>query len=234
MDDTRLSAARYLDLLHEEGERLLLAAEGAMDLPVPACEGWAVRDVVEHVGMVYGHKIAALELGRRPEPGEWQGPEPGVDEIAWCHGLLHRLASDLSRRRGRRAGLDLVGARPDGRLLAAPDGAGDGRAPGRRRECRAARSPRSRATSRSTASTSCCASCSPTWASRTSAGPVRDGDRVRVVVAGTTVAGDASDLLLWLWGRAPDGAVEVAGDEAEAAGPAPLRHPVRARRRVGR
>ncbi len=73
----RLTRDEYVDQVHREGERLLLAAEGSMDLPVPACEGWTVRDVVEHVGMVYGHKIAALELGRRPEPGEWQGPDAG-------------------------------------------------------------------------------------------------------------------------------------------------------------
>ncbi len=214
MDDTRLTAARYLDLLHEEGERLLLAAEGAMDLPVPACEGWAVRDVVDHVGMVYGHKIAALELGRRPEPGEWQGPEPGVDEIAWCHGLLHRLASDLAAVAAdepawtwwepdqtagfwqRRMAQETAVHRADVESASGPVTpiAGDLAVDGIDELLRVMLAD---------------------VGVEDVAGPVREGDHVRVVIAGTTVAGDASDLLLWLWGRAPSGAVEVAGDEAE-------------------
>ena len=45
------------------------------------------------------------------------------------------------------------------------------------------------------------------------AGPMRAGDRVRVVVTGTAVTGDASDLLLWLWGQAPSGRSRSWGDE---------------------
>lgn len=213
MDDTRLSAARYLDLLHEEGERLLFAAEGAMDRPVPACEGWAVRDVVEHVGMVYGHKIAALELGRRPEPGEWQGPEPGIDEIAWCHGLLHRLASDLAR----------VAADEPAWTWWEPD-----QTAGfwQRRMAQETTVHRADVESASGTLTPIAADLAVDGIDELLrvmladvevddvAGPVRAGDRFRVVVTGTTVTGDASDLLLWLWGRAPVGAVEVTGDEA--------------------
>jgi uncharacterized protein (TIGR03083 family) len=214
MDDTRLTAARYLDLLHEEGERLLLAAEGAMDLPVPACEGWAVRDVVDHVGMVYGHKIAALELGGRPEPGEWRGPEPGVDEIAWCHGLLHRLAADLSR----------VAADEPAWTWWEPDQTAGFWQRRMAQETAVHRADVESASGPVTPIASDLAVDGIDELLRVMladvgvedvVGPVRDGDHVRVVVAGTTVAGDASDLLLWLWGRAPSGDVEVAGDEAE-------------------
>ena len=94
-----LSASRYLDLLHRDGERLLAVAmsEGALEREVPACPGWRVRDVVDHVGTVYAHKVVALETGRRPEPGEWEGPPDGEDLVEWCHGLLHRVAADLGR-----------------------------------------------------------------------------------------------------------------------------------------
>ena len=44
------------------------------------------------------------------------------------------------------------------------------------------------------------------------AGPVLVGDRARVVVRGTTATAGASDLLLWMWGRAPSHPVEVEGD----------------------
>ncbi len=97
MMDTRLPPGRYLDLVHADGERLVALADGHLDADVPACPGWRVRDVVDHIGMVYGHKIVALETGRRPEPGEWQGPPVGEDEVQWCHSLLHRLATDLGR-----------------------------------------------------------------------------------------------------------------------------------------
>jgi uncharacterized protein (TIGR03083 family) len=212
MDDTRLSSSRYLDLLHQEGERLLLAAEGAMDRPVPACEGWAVRDVVEHVGMVYGHKIAALELGRRPEPGEWQGPEPGIDEIAWCHGLLHRLASDLSR----------VPADSPAWTWWEPD-----QTAGfwQRRMAQETAVHRADVESASGAVTPIDADLAVDGIDELLRvmladvgvedvlGPLRDGDRVRIVVTGTTATGEPSDLLLWLWGRAPIATIDVAGDE---------------------
>jgi uncharacterized protein (TIGR03083 family) len=99
--DTRLRPERYLDLLHREGEALLLAAEEALDRPVPSCPGWTVDDVVFHVGSVYAHKSAALRLGRRPEEGEWSWPPEdasGAEDLAWCHAELHGLSADLGRR----------------------------------------------------------------------------------------------------------------------------------------
>lgn len=213
MDDPRLSAARYLDLLHEEGERLLLAAEGAMDRSVPTCEGWAVRDVVEHVGMVYGHKIAALELGRRPEPGEWQGPQQGIDEIAWCHALLHRLASDLSR----------VAADEPAWTWWEPDQTAGFWQRRMAQETAVHRADVESATGPVTPIAADLAVDGVDELLRVMladvgvddvAGPLVDGGVVEVVVTGTTVTGDASDLLLWLWGRPPSGVVEVAGDEA--------------------
>jgi uncharacterized protein (TIGR03083 family) len=213
MDDTRLSAPRYLDLFRQEGERLLHAADGAMDRLVPACPGWTVRDVVEHVGMVYGHKIAALELGRRPEPGEWQGPEPGVDEIQWCHGLLHRLASDLSR----------VAADEPAWTWWEPDQTAGFWQRRMAQETAVHRVDVESARGPVTPIASDLAVDGIDELLRVMladvgvedvVGPVREDGRVGVVVRGTTVTGDAGDLLLWLWGRAPGGAVEVAGDEA--------------------
>jgi uncharacterized protein (TIGR03083 family) len=101
MTDTRLTPARYLDVLHREGERLLVAAQDIMDRPVPACEGWTVDDVVFHVGGVYAHKLAALRLGRRPEAGEWAVPAEEAtvdDDLAWCHAMLHAVATELAHR----------------------------------------------------------------------------------------------------------------------------------------
>jgi uncharacterized protein (TIGR03083 family) len=213
MDATRLSATRYLDLLHAEGERLLLAAEGSMGLPVPACDGWVVRDVVEHVGTVYGHKIAALELGRRPEPSEWDGPEPGVDEVVWCHALLDRLAADLARLAPdepawtwwepdqtagfwqRRMALETAVHRADVESAVGPvtpidaDLALDG-------------------------IDELLHIMLADAGIEDVPGPVVGAGSVRVDIAGTSVSAGASDLLLWLWGRTPVGPIDVTGDEA--------------------
>lgn len=213
MDDTRLGESRYLDLLHEEGERLLHAAEGAMDLPVPACEGWAVRDVVEHLGMVYGHKIATLELGRRPESGEWHGPARDQDDIQWCHGLLHRLAADLAR----------VSPHEPAWTWWEPD-----QTAGfwQRRMAQETAMHRADVESASGPITPIDDDLAVDGVDELLhvmladvgvedvLGPVVEAGSVRVVIAGASVSGAASDLLLWLWGRAPAGWVEVTGDQS--------------------
>ncbi len=211
MDDTRLTATRYLDLLREEGERLLAAAEGVMDRPVPACEGWLVRDVVEHVGMVYGHKVAALELGHRPEPGDWRGPDPGSDDIQWCHGLLHRLAADLA----------LASPEDPAWTWWEPD-----QTAGfwQRRMAQETAVHRADVESASGPITPIDADLAVDGVDEVLhvmladagiedvLGPVVEAGVVRVGIAGTSVTGGASDLLLWLWGRTPTGPVEVTGD----------------------
>jgi uncharacterized protein (TIGR03083 family) len=213
MDATRLSATRYLDLLHTEGERLLLAAEGSLDLPVPACDGWVVRDVVEHVGMVYGHKVAVLELGRRPEPGEWEGPPPGQDLVQWCHVLLHRLAADLA-------------------LLAPDEPAWTWWEPDQTAGFWQRRMALETAVHRADVENAV-GPVTPVDADlaldgidellhvmladagiEDVPGPVVGAGSVRVDIAGTSVSAGASDLLLWLWGRTPVGPIEVTGDGA--------------------
>lgn len=210
---TRLTPDRYLDLLHREGERLLMAAEGTLDRVVPTCDGWTVRDVVEHVGMVYGHKVAVLELGRRPEEGEWDGPPAGADEIQWCHGLLHRLAADLQGRPAndpawtwwdadqsvgfwqRRMALETAVHRADVESASGAIGpvAGDLALDGIDEVLTVMLADAG---------------------VEDVIGPTPDSGQVAVSIGGTTVRGDASDLLLWLWGRRADDAVSVEGDAA--------------------
>lgn len=101
MSAPRLTPERYLDLLRVEGERLLVVAQDAMDRPVPTCDGWTVDDVVFHVGGVYAHKVAAVRLGRQPVEGEWVVPaddSTAADDVAWCHGMLHAVVSELAHR----------------------------------------------------------------------------------------------------------------------------------------
>lgn len=99
MSTTRLTSDRYLELFHQDGERLLAVAEDGSSLPVPACAGWAVDDLVVHLGTVYSNKVAVLRLGRRAEPGEWDVPGDEADagaHLAWCHAMLHTLAGLLA------------------------------------------------------------------------------------------------------------------------------------------
>ena len=126
-----------------------------------------------------------------------------------------RRAGRRVRRRGPTAtGLHVVRARPDRRVLGAPDGAGDGDPPGRRRVGGAAsRSRRSRPTSPSTASTRCSRS---SWRTRPASGPktsatcCRDDGAVLVVHRRRPLAGP---------GRGSGAVRVVPGTAGQAAAP---------------
>jgi uncharacterized protein (TIGR03083 family) len=209
--DTRLPAQRYLDLLHREGEALLLAAEEAMDRPVPSCPGWTVDDVVFHVGSVYAHKSVALRLGRRPEEGEWSWPADAAsaaEDLEWCHTELHGLSADLARRAPedpawtwwepdqsvgfwlRRMAQETAMHRADvdlacGRVPVIPtDLAVDG-------------------------IDEFVVVMLPDAGVDDVEGPTLAGPTVSVRITDVTVSGDPSRVLLWLWGRCEDGAVEL-------------------------
>ncbi len=212
--ETPLSPDRYLDLLHREGEALLLAAEDSMDRPVPSCPGWTVDDLVFHVGSVYAHKRAALRLGRRPEEGEWSWPPDGssaAEDLLWCHSELHGLSADLARRAPadpawswwepdqsvgfwmRRMAQETAVHRADvelacGRVPVLPD---DLAVDGIDEFVRVMLADA---------------------AVDDVEGPMLDGPSVGVRITDVTVSGDASSVLLWLWGRGPDGSVALAAD----------------------
>ncbi len=213
MTDTRLTSQRYLEALHLEGERLLAAAQGCLDQPVPACSGWSVEDVVFHLGSVYSHKVAALRHGRRPIEGEWGLPDDAAD-LDWCHEQLHAVATELARRPAdepawtwwepdqsvgfwqRRMALETVVHRVDVEAAAgavtpvAADLALDG--------------------------IDEVLSVMLTDAGFEGPGSRRaDGDRVVVAIDGVEVDGAPSDVLLWLWGRIGDDAVRIRGEAAE-------------------
>lgn len=77
---TRLAPARYLELIDADATRLLAVARD-LEAPVPTCPGWTVRDLVEHLAMVYQHKIASTRLQRQPE--DWPPPTPPGDPREW-------------------------------------------------------------------------------------------------------------------------------------------------------
>ncbi|MGZ4149884.1 MAG: maleylpyruvate isomerase family mycothiol-dependent enzyme, partial [Actinomycetota bacterium] len=67
-----------------------IVADGRLDAPVPSCPGWIARDLVTHVAQVYEHKIACTDLGVAPDP--WPPAWPADrDPIAWFRDAHARL-----------------------------------------------------------------------------------------------------------------------------------------------
>lgn len=90
---------RYLDLIEHDGRRLgEVARRVDPDAPVPSCPGWTARDCIAHTAEVYQHKIACIRLQRRPgEDYEKQAP-PGVELVDWFDGSLGTLLAELRDR----------------------------------------------------------------------------------------------------------------------------------------
>jgi uncharacterized protein (TIGR03083 family) len=63
----------YVRLQRADGARLREVAEFGLDAAVPSCPGWRVADVVGHTAEVYAHKVACTRLQAAPEP--WPPPE---------------------------------------------------------------------------------------------------------------------------------------------------------------
>jgi uncharacterized protein (TIGR03083 family) len=92
--------SRYLAVLESDGARLAEAARAAgLHRPIPSCPGWTVRDCVEHTAIVFRHKVAWLDIGRRPQPGEYERtPLPGTNVVTWYEDALSWLLNDLRAR----------------------------------------------------------------------------------------------------------------------------------------
>jgi len=67
---------RLLACLDADYTRLRQVAARELTAPVPSCPGWSVDDLVQHVGLVYLHKVSAMRQGKfpRPWPPEVTGP----------------------------------------------------------------------------------------------------------------------------------------------------------------
>ena len=163
IDGTRLTAERYLELLDSDLEALL-AASTDLAADVPGCPGWTVRDLLSHVIGVYRHKSVALSTDAAPPEREAGWGELSAD-VDPCEVLreeyavlrAHLVARDVDAR-----DVDVVARRADRRVLGAPHGAGDRRAPVGRGERGVRRRRRGRdrpASSPTTGSTSCSAGC---------------------------------------------------------------------------
>ena len=85
----------YLQALRDEGMALAAAARLGLDPPVPACDGWTVADLVLHTGMVHRHKLEIVR-GRLAEPPPWPPPAPPrADLLRWYQQGLAELVTVL-------------------------------------------------------------------------------------------------------------------------------------------
>ncbi len=234
---------RYLELIEQDGRRLAEAARRVdLDALVPSCPGWTVRDCVAHTAEVYQHKIACIRLQRRPgEDYEQQAP-PGVLPVDWFDDSLAALLAELRgrgpaapaytwwpddqtvgfwyRRMAQETAVhrldveDAVGEPTpidpelavDGidevleRFLGGEDWAGMGPDEWGDVDPRAGEGMTLAVRS------------GDVWRSTLAADAVafRRGDGA----ADAAVSGDPEPVLLWLWGRRPDGAVTLDGDRS--------------------
>jgi uncharacterized protein (TIGR03083 family) len=88
--------ATYVEHVREDGRKLGTAARDDLSIAVPTCPGWTVRDLVRHVAEVYEHKIACTELGRAPEPWPPEWPA-NRDPIEWFDDAHARLLEMFAR-----------------------------------------------------------------------------------------------------------------------------------------
>ncbi len=91
----RLSHDSYVEHVRSEAARIAAVAQRGLEVDVPSCPGWTVRDLVEHTAEVYRHKIACMQEKAFPEP--WppeRDDEPALDYFARAtEDLLTELTS---------------------------------------------------------------------------------------------------------------------------------------------
>jgi uncharacterized protein (TIGR03083 family) len=66
---------RFLSCLAADKHRLAAVAAGDLTAPVPSCPEWTVTDLVEHVAMVYLHKTEVMRRNAFPQPWPPEMPD---------------------------------------------------------------------------------------------------------------------------------------------------------------
>lgn len=79
----------YLTALERDYRRLVEVAEGNLAAKVPTCPEWTMADLIYHVGMVYLHKVAAIQLNAQPSwPPDDLPDEPVLARLRRAYGEL--------------------------------------------------------------------------------------------------------------------------------------------------
>ena len=94
-----MDASRYLESLAADyGDLRDAAAAVELTVPVPACPGWTMGDLVFHVAQVYLHKVTVMRTGQWPEPWPPPGAEPAA-ELPLLGRAYGELIAEFSGRR---------------------------------------------------------------------------------------------------------------------------------------
>jgi uncharacterized protein (TIGR03083 family) len=102
LDGTRLAPDRYFALWAQDFDAFGSAAATDLSIEVPSCPGWTMRDLVSHLVGVYRHKSATLESGKAPgdrESGGWGDLDPDrdpIDELRQAYDDMRGRLSGLS------------------------------------------------------------------------------------------------------------------------------------------
>lgn len=90
----------FLAHLRRDAERMAELAPGGLANPVPSCPGWTVEEALVHTGSVYSHKVACMRLPGGPQRGaDWDhGPAEGQPAAEWFRERLAELLDELTSR----------------------------------------------------------------------------------------------------------------------------------------
>lgn len=107
-------------------------AEAPPDAPVPSCPDWTTTDLVHHLGSRYRWVRGVVTGGGVEAPSQppvEDGLPSGTAGLEWWQHEYDQLPHRVRRARPGDAGLELGAAAEEGRVLAAPDGPRDHGAP---------------------------------------------------------------------------------------------------------
>lgn len=86
----------YLASIRRDSALLAIAARKGLDQPVPCCEGWKVRDVVAHTGVVHRHKDAIVREQWADGQPDLEAAPDGDGLIAWFEAGAEQLVDLLA------------------------------------------------------------------------------------------------------------------------------------------
>lgn len=95
-----MTPEEYLTHLRRDAERMAELASSGLVAEVPACPGWTVGEALVHTGEVYSHKVACMRLPGGPQStDDWDhGPVEGADAVEWFRERLDELTGELTAR----------------------------------------------------------------------------------------------------------------------------------------
>jgi uncharacterized protein (TIGR03083 family) len=93
---TMLPPALLLDRIRSESARLAEVGRMGTTAAVPACPGWTVGSLLEHVAVVYLHKVVAMQTNAQPDP--WPPDFSGRDPLELFDEARSRLIAELEAR----------------------------------------------------------------------------------------------------------------------------------------